>query len=412
MRASATISGSSGGSAGPGMDFDIAVVGAGPAGACAAALLARRGVAPAGRIALLSERFAAAPAVDADWDLRVFALSRDSQRLLTSIDAWQRIAAVRRHPYQRMCVWDAADAPDGDRALRFDCADLGEPDLGHIVDGEQLRCAVVEAARQAGVVPVEARVRQLSFDAHAAQIGLEDGRRLRVALVIGADGAGSPLRTLAGIGTQGHDYHQQAVVAHVRTAIAHRDTAWQRFLPGGPLALLPLADGRSSIVWSVPSARAAQLCEMTAEQFGRELEVDSGAVLGACTLASGRAAFALRLAHAQYYVRPRLALVADAAHTVHPLAGQGLNLGLRDVAALCEARAREPAMLGEPAVLRRYERARRTDNLLASATFDGLNRLFGNTHPLLSRLRSSGLSLVQRAGPLKQWLARTALDPR
>jgi len=412
MKPSVATSGPSGSHAGLGVDFDIVVVGAGPAGASTAAALARRGIAPAARIALLSEKFVGAPAPDADWDLRVFALSHDSQRLLQSIDAWQGIPDSRRHPYQRMCVWDSADTPQGPRALQFDSADLGEPDLGHIVDGEWLRYAAVEAARRAGVVLVQARVSSLSVEDRWAQLGLEDGRRLRAALIVGADGAHSPIRALAGIGSHGHDYHQQALVAHVRTAAAHRDTAWQRFLPGGPLALLPLSDGRSSIVWSVPAARAQDLCALSPEEFGRQLAADSGAVLGACTLASERAAFPLKLSHADSYVQPRLALVADAAHTVHPLAGQGLNLGLRDVAALCEVLAQAPGAAGELAVLRHYERARKADNLAASAVFDGLNRLFGNDHPLLARLRSAGLATVQRAGPLKQWLARAALSSR
>lgn len=394
------------------MDFDVAVVGGGPAGASAAALLAHHRIAPAGRIALLSDRFGGSPAPDADWDLRVFALGRDAQCLLESIGAWQLIPRSRRHPYQSMRVWDAADAADGARVLAFDAADIGEPDLGHIVDGEQLRGASVAAARRAGVVLVESRVTDLSFGERSARIRLADGRVLGASVVVGADGAGSQIRVLAGIGTQGHDYHQSAVVAHVRTGKAHADTAWQRFLPGGPLAFLPLSDGRSSIVWTVPGARAQQLCDLPERDFSQELERESASVLGTCALASPRAAFALRLMHADAYVRPRLALVADAAHVVHPLAGQGLNLGLRDVAVLCEVLAQAPGALGEMAVLRRYERARKADDLAASAFFDGLNWLFGNDHPLLSRIRSAGLATVQRAGPLKHWLARSALGRR
>lgn len=393
-------------------DFDVAVIGAGPAGASAAALLAHRGVAPPGRIALLSERFGASPAPDADWDLRVFALARDAQRLLESIGAWQLIPPSRRHPYQCMRIWDAADVADGPRALVFDAADIAEPDLGHIVDGEHLRGASVAAARRAGVVFAEARVTGLSFDDRSAKIGLADGRILRAALVIGADGASSKIRVLAGIGTYGHDYHQSALVAHVITEKAHAETAFQRFLPGGPLAFLPLSDGRSSIVWTVAGSRAQQLCALPEKEFAQELEGASASVLGACALASPRAAFALRLMHADAYVQPRLALVADAAHVVHPLAGQGLNLGLRDVAMLCEVLSRSPGSLGELAVLRRYERARKGDNLAASFLFDGLNRLFGNDHPLLARIRSTGLGAVQRAGPLRQWLARSALSRR
>ncbi|MBS0397687.1 MAG: FAD-dependent monooxygenase [Proteobacteria bacterium] len=394
------------------VDFDVAVIGAGPAGASAAALLAHRGVARPGRIALLSDRFGASPAADADWDLRVFALGRDAQRLLESIGAWQLIPPSRRHPYQRMRVWDAADAADGARVLSFDAADIAEPDLGHIVDGEHLRAASVAAARRAGVVLAEARVTSLSFDERAARIGLADGRTLGAALVVGADGAGSKVRALAGIATHGHDYHQSAVVAHVTTGRAHADTAWERFLPGGPLAFLPLSDGRSSIVWTVTGSHAQRLCDLPAQEFAQELERASASVLGTCTLASPRAAFALRLMHADAYARPGLALVADAAHVVHPLAGQGLNLGLRDVAVLAEVLAQAPGALGELAVLRRYERTRKADNLAASVVFDGLNRLFGNDHPLLSRIRSAGLGAVQRAGPVKHWLARSALSRR
>ncbi len=391
-------------------DFDILIAGAGVAGASVAAALCVRGVAPAPRIALLAEGFAPQPAAASDWDLRVFALGRASQHLLQATGAWQAIPAARRRPYERMCVWDAADAPDSPAALRFDAAELNEPDLGHIVEGPALQWAALEAARRAGVAFIQARITGLNVDAGGARVQLADARRLRAGLVIGADGANSALRALAGIGAQGHAYHQHGLVTHVRTAQPHRNTAWQRFLPDGPLALLPIDAQRCSIVWSLPAPRALQLCEVDGAAFEAALLQASAGVLGACELAAARASFPLQLRYADEYVRPRLALLGDAAHAVHPLAGQGLNLGLRDAAALVQVLAAAPAgSLGELAVLRRYERERKADNLLAGAAFDGLNRLFSNDDPLLKRMRSAGLRAVGRLPPLKALFARAAL---
>jgi 2-polyprenylphenol 6-hydroxylase len=391
-------------------DFDVIVSGAGVAGASVAAALAIRGVAPPQRIALVADHFTAPPAPATDWDLRVFAISRASQRLLQATGAWAGIPAARCRAYERMCVWDAADAPTSAAALRFDAAELHEPDLGHIVEGPALQWAALEAARRAGVAMIEARVSAATFGAAAAQLQLADSRLLQASLVIGADGARSGLRTMAGIEARGHAYHQCGLVAHVRTAQPHRDTAWQRFLPTGPLALLPIDAERVSIVWSLPAPRAQELCEADAAAFEGALEEASGSVLGRCALSSGRASFPLQLQYAAEYVRPRLALLGDAAHAVHPLAGQGLNLGLRDAAALVEVLAGAPAdALGELAVLRRYERQRKSDNLLAAAAFDGLNRLFSNSNPLLGRLRSAGLAAVGRLPPLKHLFAHAAL---
>lgn len=391
-------------------DFDIVVCGAGIAGASLAAALSIRGVAPAARIALLADEFAVRPDAAADWDLRVFALSRGSQRLLESIGAWTAIPAARRRPYERMCVWDAADSAASAAALRFDAADLNEPDLGHIVEGPALQWSALEAARRAGVTLIQARIEAAQFGGAEPQLQLADSRSLRCRLVVAADGAQSPLRTLARIAAHGHAYHQRAVVAHVSCGRSHQDTAWQRFLPTGPLALLPIDTQRCSMVWSLPERRAQELTAATAAVFEQALTQACGEVLGQCRLTSGCASFALQLQYASAYVRPGLALLGDAAHAVHPLAGQGLNLGLRDAAALLEVlAAAPPAALGELAVLRRYERERKTENLLAAAAFDGLNRFFSNSHPLLARLRSGGLAAVGRLAPLKQMLARAAL---
>ena len=391
-------------------DFDILIVGAGIAGSALAASLVRRKAVSPERIALVADRFATRPAADLELDLRVFAMSRASQRLLEALGVWQQLPPDRLNAYDRMCVWDAQDAPDSAAALRFDCAEIGEPDLGHIVEGRALQWLTLEAARRAGVALIQAGVNSVTISDAAATLTLSDSRQLQAGLIVAADGADSALRALLQIDAVGHSYHQQAVVAHVRTAQPHRRTAWQRFLPTGPLALLPLGDGRSSLVWSVDSARAEALMALTPDAFDNKLTDASGAVLGRCTLSTPRARFPLQLKVASHYVRPRFALLGDAAHAVHPLAGQGLNLGLLDCAALTDLLSSlKPAQFGELRVLRRYERERKSENLLAATAFDGLNRLFSNSHPLLSGLRSAGLGSVARVPALRRFFARNAL---
>jgi 2-octaprenylphenol hydroxylase len=246
---------------------------------------------------------------------------------------------------------------------------------------------------------------------------LRDGRELSCLLVIAADGTESRTRELLGIDSAGHAYHQDALVAHVRTAKPHARTARQRFLPTGPLALLPLPDGRSSIVWSTSRSEAARLRALDAGAFGDAVTAASGEVLGTCELTTSVATFPLKLQYALDYVRPRAVLLGDAAHAVHPLAGQGLNLGLLDCASLASVlgdAASGPgssavARFGEQRVLRRYERRRRSENLLAATALDGLERLFGNDNPLLSRLRVLGLGAVGRVPYLTRALAERAL---
>jgi 2-polyprenylphenol 6-hydroxylase len=242
-------------------------------------------------------------------------------------------------------------------------------------------------------------------------VRLSDGRALRSRLLIAADGQDSKARALLGIDTGGHIYHQDALVAHVRTAKSHANTAWQRFLPSGPLALLPLADGRSSIVWSTALAGAARLRALDAEAFGAALTTASGAVLGDCELSTPLASFPLKLQYALDYARPRAVLLGDAAHVVHPLAGQGLNLGLLDCAVLADVlgQAGGGAFFGEHGLLRRYERRRRSENMLAAGAFDGLERLFSTANPLGAGLRAAALSGVGKVPFLKRRLAQRAL---
>jgi 2-octaprenylphenol hydroxylase len=270
----------------------------------------------------------------------------------------------------------------------------------------------VQSAGASGAVLIEGAVQTLRVDEREARIRLEDGRDLAAKLLIAADGVASKSRELLGIETAGHAYHQDALVAHVRTAQSHRNTAWQRFLPTGPLAFLPLPDGRSSIVWSVAREEARHLRSLDAGAFAAALETASVGVLGAIELTTPVASFPLQLKMAVDYVRTRAVLLGDAGHAVHPLAGQGLNLGLMDCASLADALAPargDAERLGEPRLLRSYERRRKSENLLAATALDALERLFSNSNPLIERLRGAGLGAVGRLPVLKRSLALRAL---
>jgi 2-octaprenylphenol hydroxylase len=419
--------------AAPGRDFDFLIVGGGITGCVMASLLVNRKLAAPGRVAIVAHGAlpAAVPAVaDAEWDLRVFALSRASQRLLIICGAWQHLPMQKYNAYERMCVWDARSSPPrgahprreppGAGSLSFDCAELGEPNLGYIVEGRALQTACRRAATAAGAVFIDAGILEILVDEAHVRVNLSDDRNLQGQLLIAADGADSTARKRLGIDTAGHAYHQDALVAHVRTAISHRNTAWQRFLPSGPLAFLPLPDGRSSIVWSTARPEALRLRSLDAAAFGAELERASGEVLGACEVTTPIASFPLKLQYALDYVRPRAVLVGDAAHAVHPLAGQGLNLGLLDCAVLAEVLGGDsrdpgtadlggPVRFGEHKLLRRYERRRKSENVLAATVLDGLERLFSNDSTVLARLRIAGLGAVGRVPFVKRELASRAL---
>lgn len=390
-------------------DFDIAIVGGGPVGAALGALL-KRGPGGARRRVLLLER--QAPSVVSE-DLRVVALSRASERVLGAAGAWTalRSAAGALGSYERMHVWSADGEPRGEGSLTFDAADIGEPDLGHIVANARVQRAVLEAFTAAGGVTEIATLTALSFEADAVSL-TADGRRWRAALVVGADGGRSLVRRAAGLEVEMQDYQQSGVVANLHSERSHERTAWQRFLGDGTLALLPLADGMSSLVWSAPRSRAEALLALPDAGFEAEVTAASGGVLGALRLASGRAAFPLRRVRAPGYARERCVLVGDAAHIVHPLAGQGLNLGLMDAAALAEVlddalvEGEDPGALR---VLRRYERWRKGENEAMGRAFDLLNRFLAFGTDPAGRLAQRGMGLVGRSALLRRLFAERAL---
>ncbi len=394
-------------------DFDIVVVGGGMVGPCFAALAARDEHLGGLRVALVEPAPPVRPKPD-EIDLRVSALSRASQRILEAVQAWAPVEPYAC-AYSGMVVWDAASQYDARDALRFSAAETSEPDLGHIVENLRVQWALDESPPLRRLTRLRTALAGLETAEDGARLTLADGRRLRAALVVGADGGASPTRELAGIDREGQPYPQAAVVAHLATERPHTDTAWQRFLPGGPIALLPLRDGRVSIVWTTTPDDAELLTTLPAEEFSARVADACDRVLGGMTLASGRARFPLALWHAREYCRSRLALVGDAAHTIHPLAGQGANLGLLDCACLVEVLS---GALGAGEdwtglrVLRRYERWRRSENALMMGVVDGLSRLFAAGNPAVSSLRRLGMSVVAQQSFLRRALIERALGVR
>ncbi len=383
--------------------LDLVVVGAGVVGSAAALAAARDGL----RVALVEAQAPPPWSADAP-DLRVYAFAPDNQALLEDLGAWGSIVSARAHPYRRMRVWDAAAAGE----LDFNADALGRAQLGHIVEHALLVDRLWTACGREPNLQRHCpdQLSAIEQDGDSATAVLASGQRLHAKLLLGADGAASAVRGLVDLPVERHDYGQRGLVAYVGTERPHEDTAWQRFLPTGPLAFLPCADGRCSIVWTLPDQEAERLLAADDVAFMRELTRAFDARLGEVVSVSARAAFPLRRQLAKAYVAGRVALVGDAAHAVHPLAGQGVNLGLRDVAALRALwrRAGASADLAAPHRLARWERERRSENTLAAYSFDAINRFFSNDALVPTLVRGPLLGLVGRAGGVGRFFARRA----
>ncbi len=392
-------------------NFDIIIVGAGMVGATLACGFAEE--AESLKIAIIDAR-----APDFDWDknsydMRVSAITRASQALFKNIGAWEKIVEQRVSPYRDMFVWDAASNGE----LHFDSADMGESDLGHIIENRVIVKALHQRMEELPQITLlcPAEIGSINFDDDNAELILKNKTKLSANLVVAADGTRSWVRQQADIAVKGWDFDQAALVTTVKTEKYHQDTAWQRFLNTGPLAFLPLTEGYSSIVWSTSPDEAKRLTEISEAAFAVELEQAFDSKLGTIESVAGRAVFPLRLFETLHYVKPRLALVGDAAHTIHPLAGQGVNLGLADVESLITVIAEalnNKKDIGDLKVLRRYERWRRADNRSMLVAMDGLKKLFGSELSVLKDLRSTGLNLINKITPLKNIIMQQAMGKR
>jgi len=393
--------------------WDVLIVGGGPVGASAAALLqvATRDARRPLRVAVLELNRPAAVPADAPLDARVSALSRASERILMAVGAWQQIPRSRMQPYERMRVWHESVQPRSADVLEFDAAYAGEPNLGYIVENRIVQTAALEAFESAGGTVIAGALSRLRVHGTHAELETSAGT-LNCRLVVGADGARSSVREAIGLSADTSSYRQTAIVANVCTELPHEQTAWQRFLRTGTLAFLPLADGCSSVVWSADDAAAAPLLAMSQSDFERELLRQSDAVLGAVRLRTERLSFPLHKLTANRFTAHRCALIGDAAHVVHPLAGQGVNLGLLDAAALCELISAAFRMREDPGaqtVLRRYERWRKSEIEPMAWAIDGFNRHLAHGAGPLSRIAQRGLALVNRTDEVKRFFITRAL---
>jgi 2-polyprenylphenol 6-hydroxylase len=378
-------------------------------GAAAACALGLAGV----RVALLDRANPERQWPDGPIDNRVSALTKASQFFLEAVGAWPGMVQRGVCPYRDMRVWDAR----ADGELHFDCADTEFNELGHLVENRVTVAAlwdVLDGLPSASCI-TPATVVDMVLTGQGRVLHMADGRSLTADLVIAADGRESVLRAMAGITTTGWEYHQHGLVATVSTERSHQATAWQRFLEQGPLAFLPLYNGQSSIVWTLASETAKDYLALSDADFIDKLEQASGGILGRILAVEARAAVALRFQYANSYIDERLVLCGDAAHAMHPLAGQGANAGLLDAAAIAElviAAKQQKRPIASPHCLRKYERWRKGDNLMMMASMDVINKAYGLSAQPLMKLRSTGMNWVNQSAWLKNYFNHYAMGLR
>lgn len=386
------------------MDFDVVIVGAGLVGASFARALRGSGLS----LALVEPRAPEALSSDPGWDSRVYAVSPGSAGFLAHAGAWNELDATRVTSVYGMRVW----GDDQVSGIEFSAYDAGVAELAFIVENRLLQNALWNGlARQENLeIFCPAKCVSMAWAEYNVILKLENGAVLETQLIVAADGADSWIRAQAGIEADAKPYQQIGVVANFSTGQSHRNVAWQWFRRDGVLALLPLPGNRISMVWSTDENHAQELLDMPASRLCATLEEACHRVVGALDIITPPAAFPLRLLRVRELVRPRLALIGDAAHNVHPLAGQGVNLGFRDARQLVKILTERGAQndCGDFRLLRRYERARQEDIVAMQAATDGLHALFSTTLPGAARLRNTGLRLTNRLSPIKAFLMQRA----
>ncbi len=383
--------------------YDVVIVGAGMVGATLAVTLQKSDL-----DVLVIDRSEPPAFPGEQYELRVSAVNVGAQTLFERLDVMQSISAVRVSPMRSMHVWDEA----GNGATRLRAADIGEPHLGHIIENNVVTRALIDSLAGTGRIdmawPVE--VQSLDSDDHHVTVKLSSGESIRSRLVVGADGASSVVRKLAGIEASVHSYNQRTLVAIAQTERPHQDCAWQRFLRTGPLAFLPLAGGLTSIAWHADDTLAESLREMSSGELEAAIAHHAGNQLGAVRLAGPVGGFPLIRMHAPTYWSNRVALIGDAAHAIHPLAGLGANLGFMDAATLCEKLLNHPNRdPGDARTLRAYDRARRAQNSTIVGVTDAFKHVFGSNSQAVAGMRNFGLKAADRLQPAKRAVIRYAM---
>lgn len=390
------------------MNFDVVVVGGGMVGAAVACGLGGSGL----KVAVIEQVFPDGFTSDQPHDLRVSALSIASRHILETVGAWNGVLSRRYCPFRRMRVWETV----GDTEFCSDDIDYSE--LGYIVENRVTQLALLERLQDFDNVSIfcPASIKRIDYglddEGHRSVVELDDGTVLTANVLVGADGGNSKVRQVAGIGVTGWDYKQHALVIYVATDYPQQDITWQRFVPSGPQAFLPLTGRHGSLVWYNSPEAIKRLKSLPSEQLLSELTEAFPECLGRINTVLGTASFPLKRQHAQSYVRPGIALVGDAAHMINPLAGQGVNIGLLDAAVLAEVLVnahRSGRDIGDIAELKRYEKARRADNLRMMTVMDVFYRVFSNETMPVRILRNLGLGLAERVVPVKKKVMRAAM---
>jgi len=393
--------------------FDIVIVGAGLVGASLACTIAVQDKAKSLRIALIEAGGDAQHFDGEHFDPRVVALTQASQKLLAKIGIWDEVLQTRACAYRDMHVWDGEGTAD----IHFNCAEVRENHLGHIVENSVIVIALRKKITGHSQITLiqPAKIVSLARGTHV-QIELDNGKSIATSLLIAADGAQSKVRELAEFETREWDYGHKAIVTTVQTELPHQATAWQRFMRTGPLAFLPLTTINQkhfcSIVWSAEIELADELMQLHDAEFCARLGFAFEHKLGKIIHAAERIAIPLRQRHAKTYIQPNIVLVGDAAHNIHPLAGQGVNLGLLDVAALAQEIERavdRKIPLADFSILRRYQRQRLAGNLMMMSAMEAFKRLFGSESLMLTWLRNSGMRQLNSLTELKKIIVKAAM---